>query len=311
MAARGRLGLLVETHSWRSYAERVRSTYHTLQAVFELARTAAVGWRTLADAVDRQNLAGTKVTLMWKTTEQHREIEFRSYAYELRPSEVSGGTWIVYDETKPETWKVPLYDQLVPAVTVDVPRAGFIVDGGFATQVGRILHAHGINHYPAFFGAVATRYPVEAYRATKVTYQPPFEGRTRVSLEGAWHAEQRMLDQGAIFIPIDQPLARVILHLLDPALPDSLVQWGVFNACFEQKEYMESYVAEEQARMMLEHDSTLRAQFDAAVAADPELAKSPAKRLTWFYQHHPAWDDRVNLYPVYRVATRPDARPPH
>src|SRR5204863_154321 len=92
------------------------------------------------------------------------------------------------------------------------------------------------------------RVPVEAYRATKVTYQPTFEGRARVALEGAWAAETRTLERGAIFVPIAQPLGRLVLHLFDPDLPDSLAQWGHFNAVFERKEYMEPYVAEAAAR---------------------------------------------------------------
>jgi hypothetical protein len=68
---------------------------------------------------------------------------------------------------------------------------------------------------------------------------------------------------------------------------------------------MESYVAEEVARDALAKDPTLRAQFDAALAADAELAKSPAKRLEWFYRRHPAWDDRYNLVPIYRTDREP------
>jgi len=70
---------------------------------------------------------------------------------------------------------------------------------------------------------------------------------------------------------------------------------------------MESYVAEDVARAMLEKDPSLRAKFDAALAADPELAKSPERRLDWFYQRSPAWDERVNLLPIYRTAI--DYRP--
>ena len=39
--ARSSLGILVETHSWRTYKERVQSTYHVLQALFERAATDA------------------------------------------------------------------------------------------------------------------------------------------------------------------------------------------------------------------------------------------------------------------------------
>ncbi len=297
-AARGRLGLLVETHSWRTYKERAESTYHTLQAVFEAALTDAATWRRVADDVSKSDavLAGTKLTVMWKATKSSKEIEFRGYAYEKRQSDLTGGTWLVYDETKKEIWKVPLFTELEPAVTVDVPRGGFVIDGGFAGQVGTLLARHGI-HYEQIKGEPTLA--VEAFRVTKATFQPPYEGRTRPQLEGAWGSETRTLDRNAIFVPIDQPLARLVLHLFDPALPDALVNWGFFNIAFEQKEYMEPYVVELEARKMLENDPSLRAKFDAAGL------ETPADKQKWFYKLHPAWDERVNLVPVYRLQTRP------
>jgi len=167
-----------------------------------------------------------------------------------------------------------------------------------------VLDRHGLRHVQI---DGQPRVEVEVYRATKVTYQPPFEGHTPVVLDGAWTAETRALERGAIFVPIDQPGARLVLHLLEPALPDSVAQWGMFNAVFERKEYMEAYVLEQAARDMLAADPALRAAFDAALAADPELAGSPRRRLEWFYRRHPAWDERVNLVPIYRTATAPTA----
>jgi len=296
---RSRLGMLVETHSWRTYRERAESTYHALQAIFEAARQDAAAWATAEAAADRADaqLGGTDVTLVWDTGPHKTEIEFRGYAYAKTRSEISGGDWIVYDEHKPEIWRVPLYDELVPKVTIHVPRGGYLIDGGFAPVVAAVLDRHGLR-YVRLTGE--PRVQVEAYRATKVTYQPPFEGRTPVLLEGAWAAETRTLERGAIFVPIDQPSARLVLHLLEPALPDSLVRWGLFNAVFERKEYMEPYVAEQVARDMLAADPSLQAAFDAALAADPELAKSPGRRLEWFYKRHPSWDERINLLPIYR-----------
>jgi hypothetical protein len=170
--------------------------------------------------------------------------------------------------------------------------------------VREVLARHGIAVTPiAGQPAIA----VDVFRATKVTPQPPFEGRIRMQLEGRWTTETRQLDRGAIFVSVQQPLVRLIVHLLDPGGPDSLAQWGELATAFERKEYMESYVAEDVARAMLDKDPSLRAQFDAALAADPELAKSPDKRLDWFYQRSSAWDDRTNLLPIYRTAI--DYRP--
>jgi hypothetical protein len=307
--ARSRLGMLVETHSWRTYRERAESTYHALQAIFEAAKQHAAAWvaaETDADRADAR-LGGTDVTLAWDSGQHQTEIEFRGYAYTKTASEISGADWIVYDEHTPQIWRVPLFDQLVPKVTIHVPRAGYVIDGGFAPLVAAVLDRHGLA-YRKIDGE--PRLALEAYRATKVTYQPPFEGRTPVVLEGAWGAETRTLERGAIFVPIDQPSARLVLHLLEPALPDSLVQWGMFNAAFERKEYLEPYVAEQVARDMLAADPSLRAAFDADLAADPELAKSPRRRLEWFYKRHPTWDERVNLVPIYRTQTAVPAHAP-
>jgi hypothetical protein len=298
---RSRLGMLVETHSWRTYRERAESTYHALQALFEAAPQRIAAWvaaETAAELAD-EKLGGSDVALVWDTGPHQTEIAFRGYAYEKAASEISGGDWIVFDEHKPQIWRVPLFDQLVAKVTVHAPRGGYLVDGGFAAPAAALLDRHGLRYVRL---AGQPRVDVEVFRATKVSYEPVFEGKTPVVLDGAWAPETRTLERGAIFVPIDQPGARLVLHLLEPALPDSMVQWGMFNAVFERKEYMESYVLEQAARDMLAADPSLRAAFDAALAADPELAKSPRRRLEWFYRRHPAWDERVNLVPVYRTA---------
>ena len=296
---RSRIGILVETHSWRPYKERVASTYHLLQALFEDAAQHARAWRAAAheaEATDA-NLLGRELPVVHEHGPHVTELDFRGYAYEKRESDLSGATWIVYDETKPQIWKVPLYDEVRPKILARVPREGYIIDGGFAAQLAPVLDHHGIR-YTRIAGE--PRVEVEAFRASKVTFQPPFEGRTRVALDGTWERESRTLERGAIFVSLRQPNVRLIVHLMDPAAPDSFAQWGFVTPAFERKEYMEAYVIEEEARKMIAADPSLRAQFDAAVAADPELAQSPRNRLEWFYRRHPAWDERYNLLPIYR-----------
>ena len=298
-AARGRIGVLVETHSWRTYRERTESTYHTLQAILEEAVSSAGAWREIARAADAADarLAGAEVPLAWKVGPGSREIAFRGYAYERRVSELTGGTWLVYDEATPEVWQVPLFDQLAPAVTVRVPRGGYIVDGGFARMVSAVLDRHQLAYVPL---APARPVEIEVFRATASTFAPPYEGRTRVQLEGAWATETRTLDHGAIFVPIAQPRARVLLHLLEPTLPDSLAQWGMFNAVFERKEYLEAYVLEEAARAMFAAQPELAEAYQAYARTTPP--PSTAQKLAWIERRHPAWDERVDLLPVYRTA---------
>ena len=65
-------------------------------------------------------------------------------------------------------------------------------------------------------------------------------------------------------------------------------------------EYFEEYVMEPLAERMLAEDPDLRREFEAALAADEELASDPRRRLDWLYRRTPYFDERWNLYPVGR-----------
>ena len=301
-AARGRIGVLVETHSWHTYKQRGLATYHVLQALLERAVRDAAGWREVARATDAAgaDLAGKGVPLAWGPGGAPRTIEFRGYHYQRRRSEVSGGTWITYDEKRPQVWRVPLRDESVPAVTATAPRAGYLVTAGFAGVVARRLDSHDIQYRRL---SRELNVDAEVFRATRAESQPSFEGRARVTLSGSWTRERRRVPPGALWIPIAQPRARLVMYLLEPQAPDSLATWGFFNASLEQKEYMEPYVAEEVAREMLK-DREVRAAFDKALE-DPAFAASPERRLDFFYRRHASWDEGKDLLPVLRLDAPP------
>jgi hypothetical protein len=145
---------------------------------------------------------------------------------------------------------------------------------------------HGI-HYETLKVAQAGA-AIQAFRARTVTRAAAsLEGRFLVSVAGEWHDEARDIPAGALFVPIAQPRATVVMGLLEPQAPDSFVAWDYFANSFEPKEYMENYVAEEVARELLANDATLAAEFERRLREDP------------------AWDEQLNLYPVYRVDQRP------
>jgi hypothetical protein len=96
-----------------------------------------------------------------------------------------------------------------------------------------------------------------------------------------------------------------VVALFEPRAPDSFVSWGFFNQAFERKEYMEAYVTEEVAAGMLERDPALKTEFQRRLSTDAAFAANPAARLDFFYQRHPSWDERFNLYPVYRLDAEP------
>ncbi|MBP8909783.1 MAG: peptidase M14, partial [Pseudoxanthomonas sp.] len=133
-------------------------------------------------------------------------------------------------------------------------------------------------------------------------------GRQRLTVQGQWKDEPREVGAGALFVPIDQPLARLVLALLEPQAPDSIAAWGGLNNAFERKEYMEDYVAEQVARDMLQADPALRAQFQRKLEDEPAFAADAQARLEFFYRRHSAWDERYGLYPVLRLEQPPPAQ---
>jgi hypothetical protein len=317
---RNRFTMLVETHSWKEYAHRVRVMRNTAIGLAELMAAHGGRWLELANKADiaATRLGGTDVPVDFKTRWREpsragtatserddanaRIIEFRGYAYTRAQSDISGGPVTVYDPKTPQIWRVPLRLAVDPAQIVKVPRGGYVLPAAFAGLLAPRLDAHGIA-----YGELKHRengVKVETFRASQVKFSSaPFEGRMRALLEGQWSEQVTNIEPGALFVPIAQPLARLVVALLEPQAPDSFAAWGFFNACFEQKEQMEPYVAEQIARQMLEQDPTLRLEFKARLQADPQFAANPSDRLEFFLRRHTSWDVRYNLYPVMRVET--------
>jgi hypothetical protein len=231
-------------------------------------------------------------------------IDFEGYAYTRQPSAISGGLVTHYDNTKAQVWHLPLKDEVVPKILITAPAGGYVVPAAAAGWMSEKLTLHGIRF--EHIAKARPDVPVETFRATKVTYsKTPFEGHTTMTFEGRWQPETRVLAAGSLFVPIAQPNARVLVALLEPLAPDSLAAWGFFNTAFESKEYMEPYVAEQVARDILAKDPTVAEAFNKKLAQDPEFAANPQERLDFFYHLSPSADDRLNLYPIYRVAAVP------
>jgi hypothetical protein len=304
---RNRFGLLVETHSWKDYPTRVRVTRNALVKLSEMMAKQGREWRKLANESDARaaKLGGQEVVLDYEAGPHTTTIEFRGYAYTREPSAISGGLVTRYDTTKPQIWRVPLLDTVVPKVTVRAPRGAYVVPAAHAAWMGERLSLHGIRFER--LERTLTGRNVEAFRATKVTFATrPFESHFTATIEGDWKTQRQDIPGGSLIVPIAQPKARLILALLEPRSPDSYAAWGFFNAAFEQKEYLEPYVAEDIAREMMARDPAVAREFRERLANDPEFAKDPEARLEFFFQRHPSYDERLNLYPVFRIqSTRP------
>lgn len=318
-AARNRFTVLVETHSWKDYATRVRVTRNTIDSLVQLMDRHGGEWLALARQADldgakaadqdfaldfasgwREPTAGGPDSRDASDAANVEMIDFRGYAYSRVPSAISGDLVTTYDPGTPQIWRVPFRKNTAPSLVVKAPLRGYVVPAAYARQIGEKLRLHGIA--ASELEASANPIQLQAFRVEQANFSAaPFEGRLRVALQGAWRGESRKVSPGSLFVPIAQARARLLLALLEPQAPDSLAAWGFFNGCFEQKEHIEPYVAEKIAVEMLEEDPSLAAQFQARLDGEPNFASNPSARLEFFMRRHASWDEQFNLYPIYRL----------
>jgi hypothetical protein len=304
-AVRNRANLLIETHSLKPFKDRVYATYRLLQAVLEFNAVNPGALREAVLKAERDDIrrfaAGdtTSFPLRFQATEKADTIRFKGFATELRSSSVSGGTYIWWDHSRPQTVSIPLYNDVQPTLVVRPPRA-YIVPQEWS-EVLSILRLHGValhrTRRDVQFACERSRFDNAVWRTR------PYEGRMTVSAESRKEAATVLIPAGSFVVDLAQPSARAAINLLESDAPDSFIFWGFFNAIFEQKEYYEAYMMEAIAPEMLRRDEGLRKEFELRLASDSAFAASPRARLNFFYERSPWYDAKQNVYPVLRTMT--------
>lgn len=284
--------ILVENHSLKPYEQRVLGTYVLLESVLRTVARDAVALRA-AIARDRARRPES-VPLTWAPAEAPPPmIDLLGVEARFDLSPVSGSVRPRYTGRK---------------VTIKVPHIRFT---RVASQAAR-PEAYWI--HPAW-SEVIERLKIHGIEMDRITEprtvdvtmlrlnDPKFgtaamEGHVRVSATPVAEQRRERFPRGSVRVPTDQPLAELIVLLLDPSSPDSFFQWGFFNEVLEQIEYVEAYVMEPMAERMLAEDPKLEEEFRQKLAADAEFRGDPAQRLQWFYERTPFIDPRRRLYPV-------------
>jgi hypothetical protein len=313
----GRPGMLVELHMLKDYRTRVTGNYEILAALMDLVNRDTDKLLALNAAADKEAeamgshpLSNVKYPLALGWGGQTTPFLFRGYKYTRELSGVSGAMWVRYTH---EPWNVSLPARTGFKVTEETtPPAAYIVPAQW-TQVIDVLAAHQVEMTRTTAAWSGT---VETYRCAGMEWQgPPFEGRHPTFNGEAQHdpgkfgscvlvREQMSFPAGSAVVRLNQRLSRVAMAWLEPAAPDSAMQWGFFDPIFEQKEYGEAYVLEELAREMMAKDPKLKAEFERKVSSDPAFAASPGARLEFFYERSPWYAaNRVGLYPVGRLGS--------
>ena len=284
-AIRNRPGLLIETRAMLvNTLEWLASEGPSLRRA-----VAAADARTASPAFRAEPFP-----LTFRGTDEAAPFAFRGVQYEKVTSPVTGGDWFRYHADQPVTMDLDYFQTVAPDRTARLPEA-YLVPAEWTVIIDR-LQWHGIQ-----FSRLAepTTLAVRTWRLEEPAWrQRSYEGHHPVEFSATGIKDTRTFPAGSVLVDMNQPLARVAAHLLEPAGPDALVRWDYLDAIFERVEYVESYVIEDMIATMVQEDPTLLEQLEEKKAADPGFAANPWAIRTWFYQQTPYYDARVGIYPV-------------
>jgi murein tripeptide amidase MpaA len=286
--------VLVENHSLKPYRQRVLGTYILLEATLNALATDGKGLKA-AITTDRA-LRPTTVDANWKEkADPVGSVDFLTLEAQQVPSPTTGGTRTRWTGKPGPTVKTPIYGS-EPGVKLPIAKAYWIP----ATKPDVIarLKAHGIAMEVI---RKARTVEVDMIRLTGFRASAPSEGRVPVTATGFTHETQtQIFPPGSVRVSTDQPLGALAAYLLEPESEDSFLAWGFFSEILQRVEYMEPYAIAPMAERMLEADPALKADFEKRLKDDASFVASPLRRLQFFYERSPFYDDRYLLYPVGR-----------
>ena len=287
--------VLLENHSLKPYDQRVLGTYVFLESSM---RTAAKSARELRRAIDADRKRRAPVIpLAWDVDPNAptETMEYKGIETRVVRSEISGANRVEYTGT-PVTAQVPLQRPTRVTESVTRPKAYWIPAAW--PEIMQRLDIHGVQMERI---DAARKVKVTMYRLHDVKLDAePFEGHTRMKVRPVPEERTEVFPPGSVRVSTDQPLGTLAAVLLEPASPDSFLQWGFFSEVLQQTEYIEGYVMEPMAERMLAADPKLTEEFRERLEKDEAFRTSPKERLRWFYSRTPFVDERWKLYPIAR-----------
>jgi murein tripeptide amidase MpaA len=289
--------ILIEDHSLKPYDQRVLGAYVFLESAIRVAGTNVTNLRQAIEADQKSRAKSVPLTWDEDSKRPSQTIDYKAIESRAVPSTISGGVRLEFTG-KPVTTRIPFKQLNHPAISVPRPTAYWIPPAW--NELANRLKTHGIQ----FERIDQPRdLAVTMYRLDEMKFQDdqPFEGHVQVNFKIATsQPKTEHYPPGSIRVPTDQPLGDLAIILLEPASPDSFLQWGFFNQIFQPTEYIEGYILEPMADRMLAADPQLAEQFKQRLASDEKFRASIKDRLRWFYERTPFVDQRWKLYPVGR-----------
>ena len=231
---RNRIAILSEAYSYLDFKGRVEVTEDFVEEIWRSAAAHAKQIMTLTAQADRVLAAPVSA----KPVELGINFEIRALPERVEivvgdvtkvPNPRSGRDMLAM---APVATPVLMKEYGIFAATRSLPLPrGWVIprgssNGALAAATDR-LRWHGVRVEEV---ADETQVAVERFSIDAITKAPkPFQGHQEARLTGTYGKAQFTVPAGSLYIPANQPLARLAFYLLEPESDDGLVTWNIIE----------------------------------------------------------------------------------
>ncbi len=230
---RNRFGILSETYSYLTFAERVTTARRFVEEVLAYAHANAARLRQQTAAADAAPLVGQQLSLRSRVARAAQKVQILMGDVIEDTNPYSGRTIHRRADVKtPEMmWEEAAFES---TESERVPSAYFVP----AEQKAAIerLAAHGIATERVAQPLRGMAVEVFQIAATETTPEA-FENHRERTVTGRYAAETRDIPGGWVRVPMTQPLARLAFYLLEPRSNDGLLTWNVLDDAIKDNVY--------------------------------------------------------------------------
>lgn len=296
-----RPGLLIETHAIKPYKDRTLSTVAVMESVLELInkdpkKLIEINLEADKYVINHYVEEGNAYPVSFEITDKSDPFLYKGKEYDTRYSIITGNEMNFLSDKTFEK-EVPYYSYAKVTDSIYIPKA-YIIPQEWMDVID-VLKLHGVKMEQL---GSETDFTVEKYKFSDVKFRnTPYEGRFIPSYTFKIFEEVITANEGDYIIYPDQRAIGAAVNLLEPKYEDSFVKWGFFNTIFQYGEYFSPYKMEPVAKKMMEENPDLREEFEQKLTEDESFRNNYWRRLYFFYERSPYYDEKYNVYPVMRV----------
>ncbi|MGB3005122.1 MAG: hypothetical protein WBC06_01340 [Chitinophagaceae bacterium] len=288
-----------ESHMLKPYNQRVNATYALMKSFIEFTSKNSAIIKQLRLQAKQSVKSAACFPISWKHDKSHfREIEYKGYESESKPSEVSGLPRLYYNRNKPYKKTIKHFNHFIANDFIKKPKAYLIPIGWW-----KVIDLLKINKIEMSQLKKDTTIDVEVYKINDYKTQTHqyelhhMNSDVKISVS----LQKKKFSKGDWYIPLNQVANRFLIETLEPQAEDSYFSWNFFDAILGQKEGYSAYAFEEIAADFLKNNDELKIKLEQKRVSDTVFAKSGRAQLNFIYQNSPWYEPAHMQYPVYRV----------